>query len=274
MNDTTATPEQPTPASDQVQRATKANLLRVVPTDRVSFKKQVEVLRAYAAASGTEKSAVSYGDVASVIGLVASSVALVTPFLVDTGLLMKDGNKFRPADAVFDYIHALEWNSETAGTKLIRPFADSWAGKVLTPRLAFRQLTKDEAIAVLAEESRASKAHRPSLETLLDFLNLAGVVRMDGNAVMKGAAGPAATPKQEHQDPKHEAIVKPPAGGTAEHVEAQPDVEKFIIPIPGKPPATVLVPRNLDADDWEMVQTIMATYITRMRKEVAKSTKG
>lgn len=167
-------------------RPTKSNLAKVIPTDRVAFEKQAAVLRAYAAASGSDKKAVTNEDVAAVMSeLVASSISLCNPFFSDAGLLIQEGRKLRPVEAIFDYHHAYEWNPETAGLKLGAVLAQHWAAKTLVPKLGFRQLSKDEAIAFLAEESRATTAHRKNLDTLLEFLGFAGVIRLDGNTVYK-----------------------------------------------------------------------------------------
>jgi hypothetical protein len=37
-----------------------------------------------------------------------------------------------------------------------------------------------------------------------------------------------------------------------------------------KSAATITVPRNLDADDWEMVKMMLETYIIRMQKRSPK----
>lgn len=43
------------------------------------------------------------------------------------------------------------------------------------------------------------------------------------------------------------------------------DVERFEIPIPGKPSVRVIVPRDLDGDDWEMLQSMITVYIKRWK---------
>lgn len=45
-----------------------------------------------------------------------------------------------------------------------------------------------------------------------------------------------------------------------------PGVLRFEVPIPGKPSAVVMVPNDLDADDWSMLSTMMTTYIERWKK--------
>ncbi|WP_242109100.1 hypothetical protein [Luteimonas aquatica] len=241
-------------------------LVKVIPTDRVSFDKQMSVLRAYAAASGPEKKAVSNDEVSAVIsGLAASSISLCNPYLSDCGFLIAEGRKQRPVDAVFDYLHAYEWNPDTAATKLRGIMAETWAAKELLPKLGFRQLSKDEAIQFLADASKAQKGHRRNLETVLDYLGTTGVVNVDGNTVSKVSGAPLGNdppPPPPAADDKHKGGQRTPKSD---------DVEHFTIPIPGKEAAVITVPKNLDADDWDMLSTMIGTYIARMRKD---STKG
>lgn len=259
----------PSPGAVWGARPPKSRLARVVPTERVSFDKQMSVLRAYAAASGPSQNAVNNNDVAAVVNdLAASSISLCNPFFSDVGLLIQEGRKQRPADAVFDYLHAFEWDEEKAALKLKNLFSRSWAALTLLPKLSFRQLSRDEAIQFLADDAKATKAHRKSLDLLIDFLNASGVVKADGTTVSKAQpSGPA---------DRQMSPLPPPADPPATKEQNPPtvpdkDVECFTIPIPGKDAAVITVPRNLDADDWDMLSLMIATYIKRLRKE---STKG
>jgi hypothetical protein len=47
--------------------------------------------------------------------------------------------------------------------------------------------------------------------------------------------------------------------------EDDPTVERFEIPIPGKSSVKVIVPQDLDADDWEMLQSMITVYIKRWK---------
>jgi len=254
-----------------VPKPSKPALIKTLPTERVSFDKQLSVLRAYAAASGPEKKSVSNDEVAAVVGeLKGSSVSLCNPFLADVGLLIAEGRKQKPSDAVFDYHHAYGWDPEKAAQKLRPVLAETWAAKALLPKLAFRQLSKDEAIAFLADESKATKNHRRNLETLLDFLSAAGAIRVEGNVVLKAIPPAAADPDEKggqsgeaEASSERKSRVAQRSGTDTDEIEA--DVERFTIPIPGKTPATITVPRGLDADDWEMLSAMIGTYINRLR---------
>ncbi len=43
------------------------------------------------------------------------------------------------------------------------------------------------------------------------------------------------------------------------------ETESFLIPIPGKESAQVIVPKNLDAKDWEMLKSMFEAYIERWK---------
>lgn len=256
-------PEMGPPKRSAAPRSKPAKQL---PSERMAFDKQLAVMRAYAAASGPDKQPTSNAEVAKIAGIAPSSVSLINPFLGDCGLIIREGLKQRPAQQLFDYLAAWEWNPETAGTKLAPAFNSTWFAKALLPKLAFRPLTREEAISFLADEAKASKDYKSQLELLIDFLVTSGIVAWDGNTLIKGngkreGAGPSAT------DP---AFSPPPPAPPKAAEPDESEVEKFSIPLPGKPSATVIVPKGLDADDWEMLKAMMETYVKRWKKGIAK----
>lgn len=50
-------------------------------------------------------------------------------------------------------------------------------------------------------------------------------------------------------------------------------VERFEVPIPGKASVQVIVPSDLDADDWEMLQSMITVYIKRWKGFKAQADK-
>jgi len=48
------------------------------------------------------------------------------------------------------------------------------------------------------------------------------------------------------------------------------DMEKFQIPIPGKASATVIIPKNLSADDWAMLTMMLNAYVKRLQEQQTK----
>jgi len=47
--------------------------------------------------------------------------------------------------------------------------------------------------------------------------------------------------------------------------DEDPTAHRFEIPIPGKSSVKVIVPNDLDADDWEMLQSVFVVYIRRWK---------
>lgn len=57
-----------------------------------------------------------------------------------------------------------------------------------------------------------------------------------------------------------------------DEVEDDADVEiegadRFQIPIPGKRNATIIIPKDLTTDDWDMLQTMFQAYVVRLQKK-------
>jgi hypothetical protein len=246
--------QEPQPDLPANTKSSKAKPLKVLPTDRVGFEKQLAVLRGYAAASGPDKRPVSNSDVASIVGIHAGSVSNCNPFFADCGLVVREAGVYRPADEVFEYANSYNWDAGGAAEKLAPVLSATWFADTLFPKLAFRALTKDEAIKFLAEEAKATPNYRDQLSMLLEYLAAAGLVIVEGNLVSKKAGAKMAHPPSEPTKPveKHDIPKDDPTTTT------------FEIPIPDKRSAKIILPKNLDSDDWTMIQAMLAAYVSRM----------
>lgn len=276
QSETAATSTAPASTTKTTSRAT---LARVLPTDRISFESQVSVLRGFAATSGTEKKAVTADEVAKTMAnIVGSSVALCHSFFADVGFLIPEGRKYRPSDEVFDFARASQWDKETAGLKLASALGQSWSAKFLRPRLAYSTMAKDQVIKALADEAKAGTTHRRSLETLLEFLVFSGIVAIDARGVSLGSVASEAA---ENGSNKQQLEDESPQGASAEGVDVSgvkpsassspfrdsDDHVRFEVPIPEQASAVIYVPTGLEVEDWEMIKTMMDSYISRLIKK-------
>src|SRR5262245_55574709 len=89
-----------------------------LPTDRITFEKQLMLLRAYVAATDQGTKAASNEDVGAVIKMQGSTVSLGNAFFVKNGFLTRSGRGYVPAKEVLDYKLAYEWDAATSGIKL------------------------------------------------------------------------------------------------------------------------------------------------------------
>src|SRR2546430_2192771 len=67
----------------------KAKATKVLPTERITPAKQVEIIRSYAILSGADGKSVTNEDVGKLVKLQASTVAMSNSFFVGVGFLEK-----------------------------------------------------------------------------------------------------------------------------------------------------------------------------------------
>lgn len=261
-------------ATSALARLKRIKPIKPLPTGRLVFPKQVSTLRAYVKASiHAHKNAVSIADVAPIAECSSNTVSLCNPFWADIGLLNRDGHKYVPTDVVFDFDTLADHGDEFAGHKLAPVMESSWFAKALLPRLSLRKITIDEAIQALALECKSpSKEFAPQISMLLDYLKFAGLIEIDNKMVSKPAQRPDSSMSQDAPV----TLGNPPAtfaptaqaqlAAQPEPEDVQPDTLRFEVPVPGKRSVTVIVPNDLDAEDWAMLNVMMSAYIERWKK--------
>jgi hypothetical protein len=154
---------------------------KILPTPRIAFGKQLDLLRAFAAASGPEKRPVGNADTSQFVGLSASTVSLANPFFADVGLIERVGGGFVPSKEVVNFAQAFEWDADGASRELGPVFENSWFGSALLPRLGFASLPEKEALQIIDGAAEAGLKYKNHLRILLDYLEVAGLIqRQDG----------------------------------------------------------------------------------------------
>lgn len=167
---------------------------RILPTDRIRHDKQLDILRAFAAASGHEKKPVTPEDVGSIVGMAGSTITQITPFFVDAGLVVRAGDKksdakgFIPSNEVMSYQKAYEWDKANAAKKLAPVFINSWFATTLAPKLKFRQVNEKEAINDLGEVAAVGPDKEDAIRSLIDYLVVSGLADRDGAGMLRSGS--------------------------------------------------------------------------------------
>ena len=190
---------------------------KVLPTRRITFSKQLDILRAYAAASGPGNKLVTLREVSDIVKMASGTVTIANPFFTDTKLLFRtEGMGLTPSPAVMEFARAFEWNRETAAHKLAPPLSQMWFTEVLLPRLAFGDLSEDEAITILAEKSSSPPDYKNQLRLILDFLEASGLIKREDGRIKAGSKASStpqpATPEKrtaEQEDKKEHSSLTP-----------------------------------------------------------------
>lgn len=191
-----ATSPQPENVEDDVSsngvlalQAPRQKPTKALPTDRIAFPRQLDLLRAYAVASGPNKRQVTLAEVAALIKMNAATISLANAFFTEIGLLIKgEGGKYLPGQAVIDYARAYDWDQATAGTKLAPILASAWFGEALLPRLQFsKSMTEAQVTALLGQEAEAVTYYAKHLGFIIEYLIVADLVRREGANIALGS---------------------------------------------------------------------------------------
>lgn len=175
-------PTQPTKPKKVVGKPARPD--KILPTERIKFDKQMDLLRAYSAASGTAGKPVGNKDVAGIVKMQETTISLANAFFTATGLLQRhpDGG-FVPSAEVNDFALAHKWNPDTASHRLSPLLSRTWFAVALVPKLSFQPLEESEAITALAHAASAPPDYKNQLRLLIDYLEAAGIVQRDGGFV-------------------------------------------------------------------------------------------
>lgn len=205
--DAKATPKKK-PAADKPERA--------LPTDRLAFKKQLELLRAYAVAGAQSDKPVALKELTRLTGWNIGTVSYCNPFFSEAGFITKVGNGYVPVPEVASFAKAWSFDAQKAGFRLAPVLRRAWFGKVLLPRLAMNRMPESEAITELAVDAKASTKFKPQLKTVIDYLECAGLVERDG-----GSLKPGPTVRSEDAPSKPDESQQPPEQRDASRREVQ-----------------------------------------------------
>src|SRR3984885_3110238 len=181
---TNTTPGPVPVATTPVEKPAPPKPTKILPTERISVPKQLDMLRAYAAVSNNGAKPAPVNEVATVVKTAASSVSLANAFLANVNLITRsDAGSYTPCPEVVAFLRAYEWDKETASHKLGPVLREAWFWKSLQPRLAYGAIEEEAEITVLAEASAAPPEYKKELRMIIDFLVVGGVVRREGSTI-------------------------------------------------------------------------------------------
>lgn len=208
------------PSASETNGAGKRRVLaQVIPTNRLTLPKQVEIIRAYAAAYDATKGPVGIEEITRFVGMAASTVSQTNAFLTDIGLVRKDGRRFVPSAEVQAMNRLYDVSRDKALAKMAPLFEKSWFGAVVIPKLKFRPMPEEDLVHELFEAATAETQHLPQVRMLIDYLVLVGLVERDGG-ILKLKNGVADEPSHAALAPAVPVTVTNPPSGAGEMPEA------------------------------------------------------
>jgi predicted transcriptional regulator len=196
MSEVPSTSSDQQSGSDGGSKASRLKSAKILPTDRIRFDKQFDILRAFAAKAGHERRAVTNEEVGGIVDMAASTITQVTPFFVDIGLITREkktekteSRGFVPASEVTAYQKAYEWDKANAAKKLAPLLSATWFTDALMPKLKFRPVNEKEAINDLAEIAAVGPEKEGNIRIVIDYMVAAGIVERDAAGILRVTSG-------------------------------------------------------------------------------------
>ncbi len=186
---------------------------KTLPTNRLVFEKQLEILRAY----GVHAKPIRNKELGAAVQVAETTLSLANGFFVSVGLIRRGEGGYEPSRELIAFARAWDWNRETAGEKLADLFRSAWFGKALLLKTQLRDITVEEAITTLAEAAGAPPEFRSRLALLLDYLATARLIVRKGDRVRSGPAALA----------QSSPLTPPPAAQLDGTSEVEKPIQRF-----------------------------------------------
>ncbi len=172
----------------------EVKLTKILPTDRIGFDKQLDILRAYAACSAQGTKSVTLDELAGVMKMAPTTVTMANPFLSSVGFIIRTDSGYMPSPDVLSFLRAYEWNRDTAAFKLAPIVENAWFYTAIKSKLEFEPMEEEAVMSALAESATAGPEYKKGLKTLIEYILAAGLVQRDGSQLrlVRQTATPAA----------------------------------------------------------------------------------
>lgn len=180
------------PEVSETQKKDKPKPTRTLPTDRITVAKQLDILRAYGAATANGSRAATVGEVAEIVKMASATIQMAHAFLSSINLIFRTGTgAYSVCPEVLNFVNAYEWDKETASHRLGPVLRAAWFGQALLSRITFGPIDEKTAIGVLAEACSAPPEYEDELRRILEFMAAGGLlVRENGQVRPRPVTAP------------------------------------------------------------------------------------
>lgn len=197
--DRTTPPSGSTPGGGRAQA--KGRPERPIPTDRLRFDNQLEVLRSVASMSGNNRRGVDAETMSAAIGLKGGTGGLNSRFFRAAHWFESVGRgEYTASEGLLAYWRHINVDPEDAygATATMRgEVRRSWFWETISPMLESGQPVRERALLLQLANAAGTTDHTTQLETIIEWLAWVGLVERDGDMVRLAGAGPVDEPSSE-----------------------------------------------------------------------------
>lgn len=223
-------------STEQGTKRKVSTVTKTLPTDRIAFDKQLQIARAFAALYASTQQAVTNEQVGAQLSpaMKGSTVGQTNAFFVDVGLISRDGGSFIPHPGLLKYNEISAWDETEAKKHIAEIFEPTWFHKLLAPRLQLNAQSISACLGALASECGATQEQEDKLKLLPQFLQAAGLVRIDGDTVYFARQSKPKPQGQDHGHHDEQQHARNPSGNV-----------DFSLPLPGGKMVRINAPFDL-----------------------------
>ena len=235
----------------------KLKLTKTLPTDRIGFSKQQDIIKAYLAAyEKIGNVSVSNEDVAQLVGMKATTVSMLNAFLVDVGFIIRsESGKYTPSADLISFSKSLHFAPANAWKKLSPLLSKTWFAQEIIARAKLKELEETEALTCLAVCSNADKEQSSQLKMLLDYLSAVGLILRDGGKVKLPG------PKVALVEPKPAVTNLKKDGGSTGAETVLPDSYSLILDSSSGRKVVIQAPATVTQKELKRIQSWLALQL-------------
>jgi hypothetical protein len=246
-------------AQTEKRKAGRASpLKKPLPTDRITVPKQFEIVRAFAAVSGSERRPATNKQAADLVGITPETLSLGNPFLVEIGYLEKSETAIVPSTEALAFKTATEIGEDHPEHRLAPLVRKAWFFEAIRARLEFQSVAESAIVADLAIFVNAERSDLPRIRQLLDYLSITGVVTRENGALtlVRTAAqrvDPPPAKLQKGRNENQDSRERDACGGKPDGYIDQP------VLLPGRSePALLRFPRDITEAEFKFLEHALA----------------
>lgn len=212
------------PPSGRTQ--SKARPERPIPTDRLRFDNQLEVLKAVASLSGNSRRGVSAETMSAAIGLKGGTGGLNSRFFRFVNWFESVGRgEYTASPGVLAYAQHINVDPEghvAAAAGMRAEMRRSWVWEVVGPLLESGQPIREKALLLPLAQAAGAQNHTAQLETIVEWLVWVGLVVRDGESIrLTEAEQPGASAPVDETSADGGEVATPEADAAADQDAAQ-----------------------------------------------------
>jgi hypothetical protein len=237
---TSGSPTGAPPEDTNSAAAVKQRAEQPLPTDRLSFDKQIQSLRAIAQLSGTNRRPVNAEAQSATLGVKGNVGGLSNRFFKDSGWLESAGRgSYVPAEPLIRFHrHLAIQPDDLAGARAIlaEPAKSSWYWREVGDMFDGEGVPQSGVLHALADAAGAAPNHTAQLILIIEWLIWLGLIARNGeNLVRVGGATTTAVEPAVVMEEGHAAVA-----GTDLPEDAAPETSDHDEPTAPQPVATLV----------------------------------